>query len=409
MKLKSLDFPSKYGKKFAFLGLIILSSLLTNSCEKDEENTEEQEDHYTISGMWEFTLSPDNSRQDTSLIKGIRGSDEEEYPAVINEIYLYENSDGSIIGDHGLLSFQGHRTNNLVELKVFSRKNGDYHPNPELEEMDHISTMNLSIDEYGIMNGNGIYLENPDYDHATEDSYFIKAFKRSDINNYENDFKESQNHVLNTLCDITASIDSWLISTLSGNTFRPIGNCYLQKSGGGYYIFGHEGPGSLLPIYTQTVYYPFEWSWCKVRKYTFDMELKDEVRSIEALNWFVEHQPPAVGFYQKIGFETIDLLQEAIQDFNEKFGGFAISIAYNTRTKNLAIFANHKSGSSVEAKRHHLITTIGAAMIPHINKIYYHAGHHIIDHWYLRRSEFGVCNTPLLICYVIGTHNVAYE
>lgn len=397
-------------KLFTFSLLLVLIPLLTNSCKKDDDKTEiEKEDIYLLSGMWEFTLSPDNSLQDTSTVKGIKGSEEEEYPAVINEIYLYENQQGLIIGDHGLLSFQGSKNGNLVELKVYNRKNGNYDPNAEPEDMDHISTMNLSIDDFGIMRGNGIYLENPDYENANAESYFVVAKKRSDINDHESAFKESQNHVLSTLCNITASIDSWLISTLSDNIFRPIGNCYLQKSGGGYYIFGHYGPGSLLPIYTQTVYYPFEWSWCKVRKYHFDMELKGEVRSIEILNWLVEHQPPTVNFYDKIGFETIDLLQEAIQDFNNKFGGFAISIAYSTRTHNLAIYVNHSSGSSSEARSHHLVTTIGDAMNSHVKKVYYYAGHNIRDHWYLRRSEFGVCNSPLLMCYVIGTHEIAYE
>ena len=407
--MKTVNDSSKNFKLLTLSVLLILISFLSNSCKKDDDSNEKKEDTYLVSGMWEFTLSPDISIQDTSVVKGVKGSEEEEYPAVINEIYLYENSEGSIIGDHGLLSFQGSRNGNLVELKVYNRKNGDYDPNVEYDEMDHISTMNLSIDEYGIMKGNGIYLENPDYENANAETYFVKALKRSDINNYENDFKDSQNHVLNTLCNITASIDSWLISFLSDNTFRPIGNCYLQKSGGGYYIFGHYGPGSLLPIYTQTVYYPFEWSWCKVRKYSFDMELKGEVRSIEILNWLVENQPPTANFYDKIGFETIDLLQEAIQDFNNKFGGFAISLAYSTRTHNLAIYVNHSSGSSSEARSHHLVTTIGQSIYPHINKIYYFAGHNIRDHWYLRRSEFGVCNSPLLICYVIGTHEVAYE
>ena len=393
----------------SILILTIFTLLFSLSCQKDKKETEPTEDKWNVSGEWEFILSPDNSFQDTTTIKGIKGSEQEEYATTIEKIFLYQNKSGEIRGDNAFFYFTGSISNKELELKVFNRRNGEYKPDEETSNLDHISTMLLKIDDFGQMSGTGTYLNNPDYDNAEQESYFVTAKKRGEISSNGNNFKNSQEDATTILCNISSSIDSWLISNLSDNTFRPIGNCYLEKDGGGYYLFGRYGPGSILPIYTQTIYYPFEWSWCKVRKYNFDINLEGEVRSIEALKWLVENQPPKKNFHSAIGFETLDLLNAAIDDFTDKYGGFAISFGYSLRTKNLSIYVNHTNGNSNEAKNHTLVKTIANSVSPHVNKIYYFAGHNISDHWYLRRSEFGTCNTSLLFCYVIGTHQVEYN
>ncbi len=389
-------------KKVWFLAFIIIA---VTACNKPDEVHHAA---YQLSGKWSFTITPDKSVQDTTLVKGIRGSDEEEYPSVINEVYLYENKSGEIIGEHGFTSFSGARNGNSVVLKIYERPDGHVNPEVAIEQMNHVSTMMLTIDDFGSLTGNGIYLENPNYDGAQEETYTVKALKRSDITNDYGTTKQDED-VSFSLCDVAASIDSWIIASMSDNVFRPIGNCYNEKDGGGYYVFGRYGPGSLLPIYTQTIYYPLEWSWCKVRRYGFDINLRGNIRDIEALKWAVAHQAPTNNFNVKLGFETIDGLNDAIDDFESIFGEFAISFGYSLRTHNLSIYVNHSKGNSNDAKNHILVTSIGGAVDSYVNNIYYFAGANISDHWYLRRSDFDVCNTPLLFCYVIGTNQVEYN
>ena len=384
-------------------------AILTSSCKKETESSNTHQKTIPVTGTWDFTLSPDKSVQDTSLVKGIRGSEQEEYSSEFDNIYLYEDESGNITGDFAPFRFDGVHKEDSIILKVYNIKNGHYTPGIATKDMDQISTIRLSMDAFGLMKGHGTYLPNPDYDNAEKESYFVEARKRNSLTASATSVKETNSNVLHTLCNISASIDSWVISVLSGGIFRPIGNCYLEKDGGGYYVFGHYGPGSLLPICTQTVYYPLEWSWCKVRKYNFSIELKGEIRDVEALKWVVKHQPPNSMFYNNIGFESVDALNAAIDDFHNKFGDFAISLGYNLQTRKLAIYVNHSKGSDKTASVHYLIKNIASAFSPFVSKIYYFSGRNISDHWYLRRSEIGVCNTPLLFVYVLGTNQVEYN
>ncbi len=384
--------------------ILILFSI--SSCTKPAEKHQEKA---LLSGVWSFNISPDKSNVDTTLVKGIRGSEEEEYPAIIDEVYLYEDASGVITGDHGVLRFNGNRSGNEVTLEVYNNPEGHFDPGMSLEKLVHISTMTMTINEFGNMKGHGIYLENPDYEGAQDESYFVSASKRGDITNASGALKEGNEDVLNTLCDVSASISSFLISYLSDGAFRPIGNCYLEKDGGGYYIYGRFAPGSSLPVYTQTVYYPFEWSWCKVRRYGFDINLRGNIRGIEALKWAIAHQAPSDDFYIRLGYSSLEELNNLIDDFKNKYGEFAISIAYSLRTGNLSIYVNHSKGDDNGAKNHSLVFKMASALGPHVTKIYYFSGKNIHDSWYLRRSELGVCNSKLLFCYILGTNQVEYN
>ncbi len=396
-------------KKNLFWLLFIMTGLLMmTSCKKETANTSSKPK--TVTGTWKFTLSPDKSVPDTTFIKGIRGSEQEEYASEFDNIFLYEDENGDITGDHAPFRFEGKRNKDSVVLEVYNVKDGHYTPGIETKMMVKTSVIRLKIDAFSRMKGHGTYLPNPDYDGAEKESYFVEAERRNPLTATAKNFKETNNDVLNTLCKIDGSISSWLISKLSDGVFRPMGGCYLEKDGGGYYIFGHYGPGNLLPIYTQTVYYPFEWSWCKVRKYKFHISLKGDLVEVAALKWIVQHQAPGGDkFYGNLGFDGLDALNTAITDFQNKFGGFAISFGYSLRTRNLSIYINHSKGSSWDAQHHYLVTNIASALGPHVHEIYYFSGRDITDHWYLRRSEFGVCNTSLLFCYVLGTNQIEYN
>ncbi len=398
-------------KKHLFLSVFLLGFLSVYFTSCKEKNTVHKTDNNStlLTGSWVFTLTPDVSIQDTTTIKGIKGTDEPEYSSEFEEVYLYANANGDVTGDSGPFRFEGFRAGDSVILHVYNPQDGFLEPSVTTNNMVRVSTMRLKIDDKGFLNGKGVYDPNPDYEGAENESYFVEGKKRSDITPPHAGQKEAGSNILHTLCNIDASITSFLISRLSDNLFRPIGNCYLEKDGGGYYVYGHYGPGSLLPIYTQTVYYPYEWSWCKVRKYNFNIKMQGNIEAVEALKWIVKHQAPTNNFSVNLGFETADLLNDAIDDFYNKFGGFAISFGFSTRTHNLSIYVNHEHGSREDALNHYLITSIASAMRPNVNKIYYFSGKSIHDSWYLRRSDFGVCNTPLLFVYVLGTNEVYYN
>lgn len=247
------------------------------------------------------------------------------------------------------------------------------------------------------------------YEHylqLEDETYTLFANKIAEISSKEG----KANYGRFSFCDVVSSVSSFLISTLTDGVFRPIGNCYLHKDGGGYYIFGHEGPGSIFPVYTQTIYLPWEWSWCKVRKYGFNIDIKGEAIGYEALKSDIEALSGVLKeFCKKLGFADLDLLFEAMDEFHQEFGGFAFSCAYDSHTNNLGLYVNHKQGNSEAAKEHLLTQTIKCAFEPFVHKVYVHAGSHIHDKWHLRRSDIGACNSILVIMYLFGTHNVNYD
>ncbi len=401
--------PQKRPLATLSISIVLLSLIAFSSCKKDN-NTTGRSENVSLTGSWKFTLSPDKSIPDTTLIKGIRGSDEPEYAADFEDVFLYENKSGHITGDYNnSFRFEGTRKKDSVIIKVFNRKNGFVDPVDNTKEMNHISTMRLKIDSSGYLTGKGSYEVNPDYVGAEKETYFVTAKKRSDITTPFPGQKELKSSLSHELCNIESSISSFFISYMSDNTFRPMGNCYLEKDGGGYYIFGHRGPGSILPIYTQTVYFPLEWSWCKVRKYHFAIELQGKIRAIEILKWIIKNKPPTKDFYAKIGFATLEELNMAIDDFYNKFGGFAISLGYDKMTHNLSFYLNTEKGSRGDIISHPLTRNIATSMVPHVHNIYYFTGKNIYDEWHLRRSDFTVCNTPLLFVYVLGTNQVYYN
>ena len=392
----------RYGK----IGKLILICLIGlplafNSCSK--ESTSESSKKESLSGKWTFKLSPDKSHKDTNMVKGIRGSEQDEYPAEINDIFLYEDNEGQIVGDHHYFRFKGKRDGNNVNIDVYSYKDGFVKEDVATSEMNLISSMKLTVDDYGNLKGSGYYHDSVEFAEAKDETYFVNAYKRNNISNAK------QANALNTICDISSKVDSYVINGMTDGIFHPMGNCYLSKNGGGYYVFGHIGPGSLLPIYTQTIYYPFEWSWCKVRRYNFVIRQDGNLIELTALKYLIKHKPPTPDFHTKLGYGTPDQLNNAIDNFMTQYGDFAISLGYSVLSNNLVIYVNHTKGSDYGATHHPLVENLKGSYGPHFNKVYVYAGADITDHWYLRRSEVGVCNSPLLYCYVLGTMQIRYD
>lgn len=378
------------------------------ACDKDEGAKIESVEKHNLSGVWEFTLMPDISIYDTTLVKGYRESDFEEYASSYSDIILYQSENGELEGENGLFFFKGSQSNDEIHIKIYQHPNGYPDPEMAISDMLHVSTMILKVDEFGKLSGKGSYTEFNDAPQSIYESYKVKAIKVQDISN-KSEFKQLKFDLHKVLCDLGSDISSFIISEVSDNVFRPISDCYLHKEGGGYYVFGHEGPGSIIPIYTQTIYFPYEWSICGVRKYTFKMKLESEVTLIEDLLWAAENDKPSSNYFEKLGFETLQDFTDLISDFNSKFGEFAISMIYSEHSKDIGLYVNHKSDKKDEVLSHELVTKMESKLKSHGHTLYKKEGKEITDDWHLRRSDAGVCNTPLLICYVIGTNNVYYE
>jgi hypothetical protein len=141
-----------------FASMIILT---TFSCQEDEDEpivTQTQD----VSGQWEFVINPDSVYQDTTLIKGHRETDFEVYSATAKELYLYQ-SGNEIVGYMGPVKMSGNINGNQLTLKLYDHQDGQYQPEPPVNEMTYVSDMILQLDGYHMMEGTGSYQPCPTY------------------------------------------------------------------------------------------------------------------------------------------------------------------------------------------------------------------------------------------------------
>ena len=393
-------------KKTALLSILVFFTFF--SCQDKDDNTELLPKNRDISGLWEFTLVPHEIYADTVISHGQSAADYETYTSVNDQVYLYQDGNGNVVGFAGTFKITGKISGSSLELAVYANPDGLYIPERPVEEMIRMSEIGLEIDDFGLMEGMGHYLDDPYFQDLRDDRY--KVFARK-INNLDKSFPSMADYhsnlylkgIKDDICKVIFSITSWVIASLTDGVVRPMSqDCWLHKDGGGYYAFGHEGPGSLFPILTQSIYYPLEWSCCKVRSYGFEISLKSKSLSYEVLKQSIQNTG-VQNIIGKLGFDDFEALEQAMDAFYQEYGGFGITLFYDTHTSNTGLYVNHEKGS--DAENSELIK----AMKDSFGTDYVYAGHTIHDSWHLRRSDFLVCNTPIVICYLIGTHNVSYN
>ncbi len=389
-----------YRKLVIVLAIIIIAVPL-KSCDKD--NDDDQPENTGISGQWKFTLSPDASYQDPDTVHGLTAADFNESSSTYDEVYLYEDENQNIYGETMGYKIGGKRNGTSVDLILYEFPEGPIDESLQISDLEPFTNMHLTIDEFGRLNGHGDYIEDPDQEWTKVDTYFVEAVKINDITIPE--LKKSIKYIL---CDLASTFSSFAISFLSDGVFRPMASCYGHKSGGGYYAFGHEGPGSIFPIYTQTVYIAWEWSWCKVRKYHFKINLKDEVLTYEALKLELEHIEKTWNLSHKLNFGSYEELVQVLDDFWQNYGGFAITIAFNTHTQNASVYVNYEHGKSSDVKHHPLVEAIKSLANDFADEVFVYEGKDIHDSFHMRRSEIG-CNSKIVFFYLFGTHKVNYN
>ena len=400
-----------YQKKVLFILLAGIVLITFSTCKKDENNDEKTKN--SISGSWEFIITPDVISPDTTNAHGYTGSDFKEYDAINDEVYLYEEENGNIVGFTGPFKLQGQINETNITLHVYINPNGDYNPVLPISSMQLFSTMLLVRDKYGFMSGSGTYEDYPEYPNFVNNTYLIEARMLSPIRDSRaletgNKNQMEVNHWYDFVCNEIDKLVGWIAKDLTDGKIRPMDGCSFHKNGGGYYVLGHEGPGRDFDIFSMTLYYPYEWCGCGSRSYNFDVSIGSEHMSIEKLVEKVQSSS-IKDLAKKLGFDLPDDLFFALEEFHNEFGGFAISMGYSKNTHNLAIYVNHKDGSSKDAKNHPLIQAMKSALSKHVKNVYVYAGHSIHDHWHLIRSWHFNCNTPLVFTYLLGTHNVSYN
>jgi len=375
-----------------------------SSCDKDDDNTEKQEDYTGISGEWEFTLSPNQVYMDTAIVHGMTGSDFETHSAVCDEIYLYEDENHDIYGvipPHYKIT--GKRDNDIVLLTLYAHPQGYVDVSIDISDMVEYGNMQLKLNSFGFLEGDGDYVENPDKPWSAVNTYFVEGRKINDITNsgsYKNDPTEESEVVVNCINSI---FYQWFCSR-----YVSMESYSLIFNGIGFYCLGNEGPGDNSYMYTMTDYVADQFGNCTTIQCCFHISLegpksnytdmKDDIRRYEA-NY------PTLN---NLGFESYDAFEPMLDDFHNKFGNFAISATQNSHTNNMSIYVNHDAGNSDDAINHPMIQQIKSGFDTYsFGSIFVYADENITDSMWL---ELGTsCNSDIVYFYIFGTNSVQYR
>jgi hypothetical protein len=387
-----------------FLSALILVFSIFYSCNKEDENniTSSSVSSIGITGQWQFEITPWFHYLDTTLLKGRRASDFSFYSSINDEIYLFE-SNNQIRGFTGPIEFRG-TISDTIRLDVYEPVDGKYGVDTTKIKS---AEMKLKQNSFGFLEGWAKIILDRDSIGIIKDTYKISGKKIGNIS--DTDFNNLKLRALNSwldkLCDAVGDVMSYVCSIFSGGVVRPMANCWGNKDGGGFWAVGNEGPGSLFPIWTVTAYYPLEWASCKVRVYNFNINYDGNVRGINELKDLVRAQAEWASL---LGYHYVDTLVNHIQDFYNIYGDFAISIAFDSETKGISLYANNANGNT-NAHNDKLCRNILDFIGPKFSSYSAVSGRNISDSWHLRRSDFFVCNSPLSITYLFGTAKINYN
>lgn len=401
----------------------IVSILIIYSCTSDDIQSPESTNQFI--GQWRLTISPLNDVKSHEVDDfGEKETDFESESSDIKVSFferndfenLYANYDlGFSSGDLGGVSGHSHyyKLNEVGEhfsVSVFQ------HGDEDGIELTLVAEFGLAETSEKVFEGEGRMLYDLVNDTAeTDETFTVKLVKINDVPDI--DFSEanlSETSTTHVLCQVSSAAVSTIVSSLSGGIVHPMSGCHKRKDGGGYYMYDNVGPGSIFPIWTQTAYVPVEWSFCKARHYTFHIKKEsDNIEIEDLLNYIEDHGHHLLKPFE---LEAISELNDEIQDLHDKVGHFAISVGYNTRSRNGEIYVNiknyHHSHHDI-VKGHKLIRNLYNKLSEHVdNDPIIKVGENLEDKYLLRRSPVPVaqpCNTPVVFIYVVGTIKVKYQ
>jgi hypothetical protein len=200
------------------------------------------------------------------------------------------------------------------------------------------------------------------------------------------------------VCDVVGSAISFVTGILSDNVFRPMGGCMLKHVGGGYYAFGTNAPGSLVPLWTQNFYIPSEWSYCSWRRYRFTLKYNGPAALATGVEILAHSPQPPLSL-----FGPLASLAGELDALRKKHGDYAILLGHSTRSGWWGIYVITEKGDQSVLQEPVITALKGSLGIGAV------AGRNIHDKYGLSRASLPVCGDYVGFFYLIGTANVILD
>jgi hypothetical protein len=264
--------------------------------------------------VWEFTftgmsLQGDPYPEDTSVV----------------QVKLYDTGN-QLLGMLGPDRLVGFREGKTVSLTVHSHGENDF--DVKAGGIQSVGEMRLKLVNKDTLTGEGFSMI-PGEDVSAFEVYQVTAIRT--------DLEEPVGWSPSELCKYLHldTIIADIFGDLSDGVFEPMDTCDIGKDGGGYYVFGRNGPGPRL-FATSTLYFPWESVVCSVRDYGFTLRSGGQAADVEELLQDLQYAEELLAY---LGVDASWLVDE-VRSLFETYGQFAISIMYNKRTKFVTIFIN---------------------------------------------------------------------
>lgn len=360
-------------------------------------------DYGPVTGQWSLTLQP--SGQSATHPDAV----------TVDRVYLNETN-GVVNGRSDAFTFTGRRNGSLLELTVFS-------PGASGPAVEH-SYLKLNLQGDTTVRGSG-YTPQPQVltpgesggvENALRQNYDVSGRLLWPLSSAEANaviakptLGGAASDVVHTVCSIFSAAESFAMGYLTGNVFRPMGGCIMAKSGGGYYVFGNEAAGSLLPVWTQNAYVPVEWAACGERQYKFNFSYKGQAFLTSGVE-FIANSKHGANYLPgldllKVGGKSLTDLAVELDDLRHKYGNYALLVAKHTRTRFIGLYVIRERGSSDEMKNEAVIKTVAGNLHATVK-----VGKEISDTFSLRRGPVPTaCLDQVEFAYLIGSADVKLD
>lgn len=359
-----------------------------------------------VTGQWALNLYPTGQ------------SSTQSEPVTVDSLYLNEEN-GEVKGRSDAFTISGHRTGNVLDLTVFA-------PDSSGAAVEH-SYLKLNLLGDNSVQGTGYTPEpvdvTPGDSVGSESSAsparvdfgvsgrMVSTLSSADANTVigQPNLGGAASNIAHTVCSIFSSAASFGVGILTGNAYRPMGGCVLAKSGGGYYVFGREAAGSLLPVWTQNVYVPVEWAACTARDYKFKFSYKGPALLTSGIELIAKSKSggnylPGLDLL-KVGGKSLTDLAVELDDLRQKYGNYALLVARHPRTGFIGLYVIKEKGNSDELKNEAIIKTLAGNL--HASVM---VGKDIKDTFSLRRGPLpNVCLDQVQFTYLLGSADVTLD
>lgn len=355
-------------------------------------------DQGVVTGQWSLTLHP--AGQSVS------------HPEAVTVERLYLNEDhGQLSGRSDAFTFSGQRRGNVLALTVFA-------PGASGPAVEH-SYLTLTLSGDNSVRGSG-YTPVPgaadgsaspsrlDYEVSGQQVSAMSPAQANAEINPPNVGGTSAN-VLHTVCTIFSAAESFAMGYITGNAFRPMGGCIMAHSGGGYYVFGRDAPGSLLPIWTQNAYVPVEWATCTARDYKFNFSYKGQAFLTTGVEFIANSKHgvnylPGLDLLKVDGKSLTDLAVE-LDDLRVKYGNYALLVAKHNRTGFVGLYVIRERGNSEDFKNEAIIKTLAGNLHASVK-----VGKDLTETFSLRRGPVpAACLDQVEFAYLLGSADVTLD